>query len=220
MTATLENVNPYRDTGYLELVRDLAPCAMNAVQGKSATISGVVRPEPEATWIGVTPHNQLAYRYALRVPRFGPAPTAHDVVLVLRRAESARNHDRPRFDALPVVGDLHGAPLLDAASLLDDPTLDMTIDAFRSLLIAATGGPTALPAEGRPRLAGFSWFDPDHIRIYTTGPDGQVVGVDVDPAATPEGLSRAMDHCADLPDHRSAPPTDDPFADHVLAALR
>ncbi|GAA2346843.1 hypothetical protein GCM10009854_24760 [Saccharopolyspora halophila] len=220
MAATLANVNPYRDTEYLELVRDLVPRTMGVVQGKGATVSGVVRPERDSTWVGVTPHNQLGWRYALRIPRFEPAPTAHDVVLVLRRAESVRNHNRPRFDALPVVGDLHGAPLLDAADLVDDPTLDMTIDTFRSLLISATGGPTPLPAEGRPRLAGFSWFDPDYIRIYTAAPDGDVVGIDVDPAATPEGLGQAMHHGANLPEHHGAPPADDPFADTVLAAAR
>ena len=207
----------YRDTAYLELVRDLAPYTMNAVQGKGATVSGVMCPESDAAWVSVSPHNQLAWRYALRIPLFRPALTAYDIVLVLRRAESVRTHNRGRFDALPEVGDLHGAPLLDAADLVDDPTLDMTTDAFRSLLISATGGPTPLPAEGLPRLGGFSWFEPEYIRIYTAAPDGRVVGVDVDPATSAEGLHLAMRHCADLPEHHRASAAEDPFAHAVLA---
>ncbi|MBB5152646.1 hypothetical protein [Saccharopolyspora phatthalungensis] len=177
----------HRDTAYLELVRDLGAATMNLVQGAGATICAVVRVAPDRLWIGLTPHNQLAWRYALQLPIFDQAGRPlgyHDVVWTLRRSESIRRHDRARFESLNSVGDLHGVPVLDTSDFLDDPALATPSDALRATLLAAAGEPAPLPPESKTRLAGFSWSEqsePAWARFYFTIPVAtDVIGVDID----------------------------------------
>ncbi|WP_438388260.1 hypothetical protein [Actinopolyspora saharensis] len=60
---------------------------------------------------------------------------------------------------------------------------------LRTTLLILAGEPAPLPAEHAPRLAGFSWFDSESVRVYVTAPaESAVLGVDLDlPAGTEVG---------------------------------
>ncbi|WP_139186518.1 hypothetical protein [Actinopolyspora saharensis] len=182
----------HHDESYLGLVRDLAAASMNVVQGRGATVCAVLRGGPEEFWVGLAPHNQLAHRYALRISRVdgaGRTRRYHDVLWLLRDGESRRGHDRSWFEGLPVVGWLHGAPVRDSGDFPELPRLEMVQDSLRTTLLSLAGEPAPLPAEHAPRLAGFSWFDSESVRVYVTTPaEGAVLGVDLDlPAGTEVG---------------------------------
>ncbi|GAB3677604.1 hypothetical protein GCM10027597_18600 [Saccharopolyspora tripterygii] len=216
----------HQDTAYLELVRDLGSATMNLVQGVGTTICAVVRGTHESLWIGLTPHNQLAWRYALAIPVSEGAdrPLGYeDVAWIIRRSESIRRHDRNRFESLTSVGDLHGAPVLDASDFLDDPVLDTASDALRATVLGAVGEPAALPPENKTRLAGFSWSEQSEFnwaRLYfTTSDNPKVIGVDLDIPTGRANLSRLMRNLesgalSPWGDHARRQP--DPFCDQLF----
>lgn len=122
----------------------------------------MLRTDPGTFWGGLAPHDQLAYRYALRISRVDGAGWArryHDVLWLLR----------------------------DGGDFPERARLEMVQDPLRTTLLTMAGEPAPLPAEHAPRLAGFSWFAFETVRVYVTTPaDG--AGVDLDlPAGTKVG---------------------------------
>ncbi|SFE14610.1 hypothetical protein SAMN04487819_108172 [Actinopolyspora alba] len=224
MTPSTTDTNPTdseADHAYAALVRDLAALAMGISPGSGATVRAVVRPEPDALWVGLAPWNQLIEQYALRIPLSlsdGRPRGFEDVLLVLRRSESLRRHSRRRFDRLDTVGELHGMAVRDSREFLDDPPLDMFQDALRgTLLTAAFRGPAPLPPDGTTRLAGFAWLldnETQWARLYLDSPtEAGTLGVDVDVAHGSDSVPDLM-HCLDrgVPDAWSPHElTPDPF---------
>ncbi|SDP00932.1 hypothetical protein SAMN04487905_101424 [Actinopolyspora xinjiangensis] len=203
------------------LVRDLVTLATGVSQGTTATLHAVVRPEPDVLWLGLAPRNQPGERYALRTPLLksdGSPRTYDDVLLVLRRSESLRRHDRGRFEELDVVGQLHGCPVRDSGDFVDDPPLELFQDSLRAtLLTAAFRGTAPLPLAGTTRLVGFAWLldaEKQWVRLYFGSPaDAGTLGVDLDAERGTEFVPELMNRLdADVPAawecHETSP---DPF---------
>ncbi|ASU77356.1 hypothetical protein CDG81_02425 [Actinopolyspora erythraea] len=203
------------------LVRDLVTLTMGISQGTTATLQAVVRPEPDVLWLGLAPRNQPGERYALRTPLLksdGSPRTYDDVLLVLRRSESLRRHDRGRFDELDVVGQLHGCPVRNSGDFVDDPPLESFQDSLRTtLLTAAFRGTAPLPPAGTTRLVGFAWLldaETQWVRLYLDSPaDPGTLGVDLDVGHGAELVPELMNRLdEDLPAAWEYHETDpDPF---------